>query len=120
MKMGLAPVRAVAVSCVLGLILICGRGASIAASQPDGRIEHPAPQLPNGKVLVVVGYNHSRYLASAERYEPTTNTWSSAANLASPRDNHTATLLRSCQVLVAGGMVSATTTRVPNCDVTPL
>jgi N-acetylneuraminic acid mutarotase len=55
-------------------------------------------------VLVAGGYNNSSgALASAELYDRATNTWSAAASLTTGRFLHTATLLHSGQVLVAGG-----------------
>jgi hypothetical protein len=54
-------------------------------------------------VLVVGGVNASGALATAERYDPATNSWSPAGTLTAPRDGHTATILLNGQVLVIGG-----------------
>ena len=42
-------------------------------------------------------------LNSAEIYHPSTNSWTPAANMATPRRNHTATTLSDGRVLVEGG-----------------
>ena len=42
-------------------------------------------------------------MTSAELYDPTTGRWSDAASMAVPRSDHTATLLPSGKVLIAGG-----------------
>jgi len=79
---------------------------STAASMPTGRYNHTATLLNNGKVLFVGGYitgNGSVSTAVAEVYDPASNTWSAAAPMASARGAHTATLLPSGKVLVAGG-----------------
>jgi hypothetical protein len=48
-------------------------------------------------------------LASAELYDPATNTWSSAASLTTARHGPTATLLASGVVLIVGGMAGSGT-----------
>ncbi len=50
-----------------------------------------------------MGYDALNPLASVERYDPANNSWSSAAALATPRYQFTATLLRDGTVLVTGG-----------------
>jgi hypothetical protein len=76
-------------------------------SLAQGRYLHTATLLPSGKVLVAGGGGLSptyfAYLNSAELYDPATGSWSATGALAQARSRHTATLLPSGQVLVAGG-----------------
>ena len=77
-----------------------------AASMSAPRFAHTATLLTGGKVLVAGGSNNYDTLAGmagAELYNPTTNQWSSAGNMAAARCLHTATLLPNGKVLVAGG-----------------
>jgi len=88
---------------------------SEVASMAFERSGHSATLLPSGKVLVVGGsseilssttasYTGTGFLASAELYDPASDTWTSVAPMLAPRAKHTATLLRSGQVLVVGGV----------------
>ena len=79
---------------------------SAAGNLTTARYAHTATLLPSGKVLVAGGYN-GVYLASAELYDPATNTWSAAGSLAQARFFPTATLLPSGKVLVAGDTATA-------------
>jgi N-acetylneuraminic acid mutarotase/uncharacterized protein YjdB len=79
---------------------------SAAGSMSTARAYHTASLLPNGKVLVAGGSNSggARFgTASAELYDPAANTWSAAGSMTNARAYHTATLLLSGAVLVAGG-----------------
>jgi len=71
------------------------------------RFNHTATLLPSGKVMVAGGRLGSpdspSYISSAELYDPATGSWSSTGSLGTARKFHTATLLPSGKVLVAGG-----------------
>jgi N-acetylneuraminic acid mutarotase len=70
------------------------------------RSVHTATLLANGRVLVVGGVGSAQnfiQISSAEIYDPAAGTWSLTASLPGPLSNHTATLLKNGQVLVAGG-----------------
>jgi Kelch motif protein/galactose oxidase-like protein len=72
------------------------------------RTGHQATLLPGGKVLVAGGfYNPPQAvgvaLATAELYDPVSETWLATGSLGAARSGHTMTLLPSGQVLVAGG-----------------
>jgi N-acetylneuraminic acid mutarotase len=71
------------------------------------RLDHTATLLLSGKVLVAGGLDGpfpSSALASAELYDPATNSWSEAAPMIGSRARHTATLLPDGRVLVVGGL----------------
>jgi hypothetical protein len=82
-----------------------------------GRYGHTATLLPSGQVLVVGGTPDGlggfayrlvgAGLASAELYDPATGRWTPTGTLGTARVSHTATLLLSGQVLVAGGFDGA-------------
>lgn len=70
----------------------------------DGRAEHTATLLTDGRVLVAGGLNGTTTLKSAELYEPNNNRWRRVGELVTARRLHTATLLPDNTVLVAGGI----------------
>lgn len=74
------------------------------------RAFHSANLLPDGRVLVVGGYQTGpdQYLATAELYDPATETWRKAPSSSGGRQTHTATLLADGRVLVVGGYDNAT------------
>lgn len=68
------------------------------------RAAHTATALLDGKVLVAGGFaDEDHSLASAEIFEPETNTFTLTGDMAAGRTGHTATLLTDGRVLVAGG-----------------
>jgi hypothetical protein len=74
------------------------------------RSGHEAVALPSGKVLVMGGFPSGASgvgaLASAEIYDPATNSWQPTAPMGTARAYHGATLLSDGRVLVAGGLAS--------------
>jgi MYXO-CTERM domain-containing protein len=79
---------------------------SATGSLATARYLHTATLLPSGKVLVTGGLDgtpQQNLLSSAELYDPASGTWSATNALATARYNHSATLLPSGKVLVAGG-----------------
>jgi hypothetical protein len=77
-------------------------GAPVA----DGRADHTATVLQDGRVLVAGGYLPSPFqaLVSSEIFDPVSNTWTTTNNrMEVPRAKHSAVLLPDGNVLVAGG-----------------
>jgi WD40 repeat protein len=72
----------------------------------QARYAHTATLLRDGSVLVVGGFNYdygNRVLRTAELYDPLIATWIRTRSMHEARSAHTATLLSSGEVLVAGG-----------------
>jgi hypothetical protein len=70
------------------------------------RMHHTATLLANGKVLLVGGwssYSPITSLASAELFDPTTTTFTSAGSMSIPRNRHRSALLPDGRVLILGG-----------------
>ncbi|HEX6139139.1 MAG TPA: kelch repeat-containing protein, partial [Candidatus Limnocylindria bacterium] len=64
-----------------------------------------ATALADGRVLVTGGFTTAdEPLATAEIYDPGSDTWTTTAPMGTPRHGHTATLLADGRVLVVGGM----------------
>ena len=96
-----------AAACVLlaGLAAGCGgdEGSGVAPLA-QGRFGHTATLLEDGRVLVVGGQSTpSQKLASAEIFDPATETWSAAASMAEKRSSgHRVVLLQDGRVLALG------------------
>ena len=76
----------------------------IQSSLNTARYDHTATLLNNGLVLIAGGNDSTgNASASAELYNPVTQTFTATGNLATARDSHTATLLNNGLVLMAGG-----------------
>src|SRR5208283_157101 len=68
------------------------------------RFAHTATLLANGEVLITGGITSSNLAtATAELYDPSTNTFSATGSMANARHAHTATLLPDGTVLITGG-----------------
>jgi hypothetical protein len=71
------------------------------------RAAHTATLLLDGKVLIAGGFREEGTselaIASAEIFDPATNSFTPTGDMNEPRDGHTATLLPNGQVLIVGG-----------------
>ncbi|MBZ5722896.1 MAG: hypothetical protein LAO03_21355 [Acidobacteriia bacterium] len=81
----------------------------------DARLFHTATLLPNGKVLVAGGAHQTGYcfsgIASAELYDPVSESFSSTGTMTIERYAQTSTLLPTGEVLMIGGF----STQPTNC-----
>lgn len=79
---------------------------TVIESMTSARLHHTASLLPNGKVLLAGGwssYDPITPLASAETFDPFTNTFTAAAALTSARAMHTATALSDGSIAILAG-----------------
>jgi hypothetical protein len=70
----------------------------------EARGWHTATLLPDGRVLATGGYIDFSSRASAEVYDPSSDTWDPTVSMATGRYEHTAVLLPYGRVLVAAGV----------------
>lgn len=85
-----------------------GTFATVAGGMTQPRYEHAAVMLADGRVLIAGGwsyyYSSTRPVASAEIFDPSTNTFSAlSASMTDSREGLAMTLLPSGLVLVAAG-----------------
>ena len=84
---------------------------TLIASPNTPRVGATATLLKNGMVLIAGGVSSTSgntFVAPAELYNPATQTFTVTGSLNIPRDSHTATLLPSGRVLIAGGTYDST------------
>src|SRR5437868_7210016 len=90
---------------------LCGDVWSPTGSMAEGRFIATATRLADGTVLVAGGFSDDGtgnvdITTSAERYNPTTDTWSNASTMSYPRYWHRAVRLPSGKVLAVGGVIA--------------
>jgi hypothetical protein len=72
-------------------------------SMSAARRMHTATLLPDGRVLIVGGYEDSYPIRTAELFDPATGTFSAVGGMRNGRGGHDAILLNNGTVLIVGG-----------------
>jgi hypothetical protein len=86
-------------------IKVFPHGFRATADMTAARSSHTTTLLNDGKVLVTGGVDANNVaLATAELYDPASDTFTSTGSMTTSRSGHTATLLNNGKVLVTGGM----------------
>jgi Galactose oxidase, central domain len=94
---------------ILASIAVAAMGATLAAGllkvDSDRTKDNPVNYRGEGSILIAGGYdsNASAVTATAELYDPATRQFYPTGEMTTARVNHTATLLKSGKVLIAGG-----------------
>jgi len=76
------------------------------AAMTVARAGQTITMLRDGRALIVGGVQNAGFrsqLASAEIYDPASGTFSATGSMSTPREGHTATMLRDGRVLIVGG-----------------
>jgi len=99
------------VGCLVAVLTLSSAFAATYTNPSTPRIGYTSILLQTGKVLVVGGSSivESSYLtpvATAELFDPATNTWSATGGLSTAREAGTFTLLPNGKVLASGGVNS--------------
>ncbi|MGD0670859.1 MAG: kelch repeat-containing protein [Candidatus Binatus sp.] len=82
------------------------RSFTPAGAMTVARAGQTITMLRDGRVLLTGGVQNAGFrsqLASAEIYDPAAGTFSATGSMATPREGHTATMLRDGRVLIVGG-----------------
>jgi galactose oxidase-like protein len=82
-------------------------------SMTAARMGQTITMLRNGRVLIAGGARNIGFrseLSSAELYDPSTGTFATTGSMRTPREGHTATMLRDGRVLIVGGSDNGTHT----------
>lgn len=88
-----------------------------SATLPSARIwGTTATPLPDGKVLLAGGSNGSSCNQTADLYDPSRNTFTSAGNMTTSRCSAAAVLLRTGEVLIVGGDQSPDSNTLPSAE----
>jgi hypothetical protein len=78
---------------------------SPTGSMASARDVHTATLLSDGRILIAGGSDGSKFVASAELFDPKTGKFSPTGPMRTARAMHTATLLPDGRVLIAGGSI---------------